>query len=67
MLPLGLMDAAATLPEIMDTILQDEAGCLWHMNDILMCGMATEAEDHAYVEKILLQPIIFVLAVNLSE
>ena len=51
----------------MDTIFQDEEGCVWHMYDLLIYGGTTEAEYQAFVEKVLQQCINHVLAVNLTK
>ena len=38
-MPFGLTNARATFQEMMDTIFQDEEGCVWYMDDILIYGV----------------------------
>ena len=66
-MPLGLMNAGATFQEMMHIIFKDEEGCVWYMDDILVNGGTTEAEDQAFVEKILQQCVDHGLAGNLTK
>ena len=66
-MPFGLTNARAIFQELIDTIFKDEEGCVWYMDDILIYVGQTEAEYHAYVEKILQQCVNHVLAVNLTK
>ena len=66
-MPFGLTNAAATFQEIMDTMFKDEEGCVWYMDNILICSRETEAEHQAYVVKILQRCVKHGLAVNLTQ
>ena len=66
-MPFGLMNAPATLQEMMDTIFKDEAGCVGYMDDIRIYGETTEAEHPAFVAKVLPQCVKHGLAVNLTK
>ena len=62
-MPFALTNAHATFQEMMDTIFSNEEGCAWYMDDIRIYGGQTEAEQQAYVEKILQQCVNHGLAV----
>ena len=67
MIQSGLTNAPVSFQEMMDTIFQDMEGCIWYLNDILIYGGDTEAEDQAIVEKVLPQCVEHGLAVNLLK
>ena len=48
-MPFVLMNAPTTFQEMMDTIFKHEEGCVWHMDDILIYGGTTEAEQQAFL------------------
>ena len=61
------MNPTATFVEMMETIINDEGGCIWYMDDILIHVAETEAEHQAYVQKNLQQCVAHWLAVNLTK
>ena len=63
----GLTNAPATFSEMMDTISKDEEGCVWYMDYILIYGGTTEAEDQAFVEKVLRRFVNHGLVVNRTK
>ena len=66
-MPFGLTNAPATFQAMMDTIFENEEGCVWYMADILIHGGTTEAEHQAFVDKVLLQCVTHGLAVSLTK
>ena len=66
-MPFGLTNAPASFQEMMDAIFKDMEGCIWYLNNILIHGGDTEAENQAIVEKVLQQCVEHGLAVNLLK
>ena len=66
-MPFGLTNAPATFQEMMDTIFQDEEGCVCCIADILTYGGTTHAEHQAFIAKVVQQCVKHVLAVNVTK
>ena len=66
-MPLGRTNAPASFQDMMDVIFKDMEGCIWYLDDILICGGNTEAERQAIVETVLQQCVTHGLAVNLLK
>ena len=66
-MPLVLTNARATFQEMMDTIFQDEEGCVLYTDTKLIYGGTREDEHQAFVEKVLQQCVNYGLAVKLSK
>lgn len=63
----GLTNAAANFQKMMDTSYKHEVGCVWPINDTLVCVGETESEHQAYIEKILQQCINHRFPVNINK
>ena len=66
-MPFGLTNAPATFQELMHTSFNDEEGCIWYMDDVLIYAGQTEAEHQAYVKQILQKCVNNGLAVTLTK
>ena len=63
----ALTNAPASFQEMIDSIFKDMEGCIWYLDDMLICGGITDTEHQAIVEKVLLQCNEHRLVVNLLK